>query len=239
VLTIGPLGQVTSYNITNPGNNYDIANNVVCTGGSGTGFQLNITAVGPVDNTPYRIDQNVFLLPENARTVRAVRPMHDRLQPLQELTPGELNRKASQRLAYGTPWCFTQAFDNDSDPPQLQIELYDIPSCPDAVGTLLSFVVDYIWEPAPLDPNQTQTSLLPWVHTSAIKEFVQEKIERIINKSVPLAAGAAAAMAASVNNMANVNGRQRGPSQIRIQGQYLGNKRRFYKQGPWHTGFTG
>lgn len=239
VLTIGVNGAVATYNINDPGNGYAVATNVVCTGGSGAGFELNITAVGPVSNSPYRIDQNVFLMPDKARTIRAVRPMHDRVHPLNEITPGELNRKAPQRLAYGTPWCFTQAFDNDSWPPKLQLELYDIPSSPDSVGNILSFVVDYIFEPPQLDPDQTGVSLLPWVHTSAIKESVQRAIHMFVTKNPALAEMCNKAFEVSLSTMQNVNGRQRGPSQIRIASQYLGNKKRYYRQGPRHEGFTG
>lgn len=238
VLTTGLNGQVASYNITAPGNNYAVGI-ALTSGGSGAGFSIDITAVGGTANAPYRIDQNVFVLPANTRLIRGVRPMHDNLKSLDCWVPGELNRKAPQRLEYGTPQVYTQAYDTNSSPPRLQVELYPIPSSPDAIGNTLSFVVDIIADAAPLDPNVTSFSLLPWVHTSALKEGVQAKIERILKKDLQLAGAAAAEMVDSINKMKNVDARQRGPQRIRIAAEYLGNSKQFYRKGPWHEGWPG
>lgn len=121
----------------------------------------------------YRIDQNVFLLPTNARIIRGVRPLHDRWRPLEMVTPGDLNRLSSFRNLYGTPSCVAQTWDNFSDPPQLQLEFFPVPSSPNPQSQLLSWAVDYIFEEAELDKDGSTATLKPFARPAAIMAGVQ------------------------------------------------------------------
>lgn len=174
-----------------------------------------------VANVAYRIDQNIFLAPSNARIIRAIRTFHpprsingDRM-----MTPGELNRMAPGRTTYGIPRYASRTWDSSTTPPILQIELYPIPSSPSSTGQLLSFAIDYIYDAADIDPTQTSFTMLPWVRPSAIIAGVQ----------ADLASGAEAQRlegkcTALVRQMSMINALQRGPQAIRLAPEYRGSR---------------
>lgn len=178
--SIGAGGVATSLIPGSPGAGYSVANGVATTtGGAGAGLTINITAVSPGAGLTYRIDQNIFLLPSDARILRSVRPLHGG-KPLEMITPGELDRRAPTRGAwagsYGEPAMAAPTWDNFSDPPNLQVELYPVPSSPDSSGIRKSWVLDYIFDPA--TPSATGTSILPWVRPTALKAGVEADIKR-------------------------------------------------------------
>lgn len=190
----------------------------------------------------YRIDQNIFLMPANARIIRAVRPLHNRGIPLEIVTPGELNRLAAQRNFYGTPKYAAPTWDNFSDPPQLQLELFPVPDCPDSSSNLLSWSVDYIFDAADLDPEVTSASLLPFVRPAALIAGVTSSALMPRPGSDGNLAGAEA-HDAEFNNlvaqMAQINAQQRGPQTIRLAPELRRQTPPRYRRGPWHSGFNG
>lgn len=171
-----------------------------------------------VSAASYRIDQNIFLAPANARIIRAVRLFH----PPRNLglpTPGELNAIAPGRETYGVPRYAARTWDSSTTPPILQVELYPIPSSPSSTGELLSFAIDYIYDPADIDPNATGFTMLPWVRPSAIIAGVQ----------ADLASGAEAQrleakFSALVRQMSMINALQRGPQATRLAAEYRGSR---------------
>lgn len=237
---IGPLGQVLQLSLSNTGNNYAVGTGVVCSGGNGAGLFLNITSVGGSANLPYRIDQSVFVLPTEARILRAGREMHNRTRALAVITQGELNRIAPQRTTYGTPIYAAHFWDTDSDPPRMQVELYPIPSSPSSTGATLSHVIDYIYDPDILDPNATAKTLLPWMSPAALKSGVSSDCCRLpAHKDIPLSREHKAEYNLAVRNMALTNALQRGPTVLRIAEQYLGNRSSRWQRGPWRRGSNG
>lgn len=239
IQTVGSGGAVLTYSIERTGNGYAVANGVSTTGGTGTGFTLNILTVGGSAGLPYRIDQNIFVLPSNCRVVRGVTPMHDRLSQLNRLSPNQLNYERPTRLVYGTPCNWVQTWDSQNDPPQMQLELDPIPASPDSQGALLSFVVDYIFDPAPINPANTSATLLPWQSPTALFEGVSADIQLHQKENVAMSDAHEAKFNRAVKNMANVNAQLRGPTRIRIADEYLGNTHRGHRRGPRHSGFTG
>src|SRR5579883_37549 len=247
VLSVSQSGGVTSYSLENDGNNYSVANGVATTGGSGVGLTINITQVGGSSGLSYRIDQAVFSLPDGCRILRGVKALHQGGYPLELITPGELDRRAAGRLAYGNPTMAAATWDDQNDPPTLQIEFYPIPDTPDSAGNLLSFEVDYVYDPADLDPLQTSASLLPWARPAAITEGVMAKIDQWRASSNPQAASAYLAAAAAhrgdfdrlLATMARINAAQRGPKGLRLSEEYVGRKPPRWHRGPWHEGFPG
>jgi hypothetical protein len=189
--------------------------------------------------TGFRIDQNIFVLPAPCRVVRGVRPMHDRGRGLFHKTPAELNYYDPQRTVYGTPFYYTPTWDSNSNPPRMQLELNPVPSSPDGGGNILSFVVDYIFEAAPIDPTQTGISLLPWMSPTAIKEGVAADIALHIEKNPSLSDAHEAKFNRAVKNMAMVNAQQRGPVPIKLDPMYEGNMPPRWRRGPRHQGWPG
>ena len=126
----------------------------------------------------YRIDQAIYLLPTNCRIVRQVRPFHNDWKPLELVSPAELNRIRPSRNYYGTPRYACPTWDNSSDPPQMQLELYPVPDVPDTSSTLLSWGVDYIFEEAELDRNGSGVTLKPFARPAAIFAGVQSDAMR-------------------------------------------------------------
>jgi hypothetical protein len=246
VLTVSAGGGVTGYAIDNSGNNYSTGVANTTTNNNGVGFTLNITSVGGSSGLSYRIDQAVFAAPDGARIIRSVKPMHG-YRPLDMITPAELNRRGSNRSEYGIPRMAAATWDNNVDPPSLQIELYPIPTSPDSVGNTLSFAVDYVWDVEWLSPSDTQTSLLPWARPQAIFEGVQASVDRWQASKQPGQAGALIGAATAHESkfsqllkvMAQNNALQRGPQPMQLADHLKRQVPGFYCRGPWHRGYTG
>ncbi len=186
----------------------------------------------------YRIDQNVFLLPPSTRIVRAVRPLHDRLKDLELVSPAELNRISTTRNTYGTPQWAAQTWDSFSDPPQLQLELYPVPDCPDSSGRLLSWSVDYIFDQAAIDPTATSTGLLPFVRPAALKAYCQQHAAALAKEweGVEFYGAEFTKLGGS---MAQINALQRGPQKLRLAPELRRQVPPRYRKGPRHVGWPG
>lgn len=223
VETTGAGGAVATYAVSNTGNTYSVANGVVTTtSGLGTGFTLNITAVGVASGLSYRIDQNIFLLPGDCRILRGVRSFHPGLD-LTIISPAEMNRLFPGRLTYGTPRYASQTWDANTDPPVMQMELYPIPDSPDGLGNTLSFAVDYIFDQGDIDPTQTSGSLLPWARPAALIKGVQADIANLQEK-ITLAQAHESRFESLVKDMAMINALERGPQAIRLAPELRGRR---------------
>jgi hypothetical protein len=187
----------------------------------------------------YRIDQNIFLLPSDARILRAVRPLHGG-RPLEMITPAELDRRAPNRGSfggtYGEPTMAAATWDNFSDPPNLQVELYPVPSSPDSSGIRRSWVLDYIFDPA--NPSSTSGSLLPWVRPAALEAGVEGDIKRHMDQ-LSSAEAFDKRFEQLVLVMAQVNALQRGPQTIRLAPELRRNRPTRWRRGPIHEGGNG
>jgi hypothetical protein len=194
----------------------------------------------------YRIDQAVFPMPASCAIVRGVRALHNSPH-IALVTPAELNRLDPQRTVYGTPTRAAATWDSYSDPPLLQLEFNPIPSSPDSVGNTLSFIVDYIFDAAGIDPTQTGVDLLPWTRPQAIIEGVMASIDRWRASSDKSAAGAYINAATAhetqftklLKTMAQRNALQRGPQPIQLSPELKRQTPGMYRKGPWRRGFTG
>lgn len=186
----------------------------------------------------YRIDQPVFVLPSNCRILRSVVPLHDGLRPLDIVSPGEIDRISTSRNTYGTPRWAAQTWDNFSDPPRMQLELYPVPDCPNSAGAVLSWGITYIFDAAEFNPNTTSTTLLPWVRPSILIEGVSAKVQRHL-KDFNAADRHKAEFDSLLHTAAHNNALQRGPQTIRLAPELRRQKPGRYQRGPWHRGFTG
>lgn len=167
----------------------------------------------------YRIDQAVYLLPDDCRILNSVRSLHDWEPPLERVTPGELDRRAGQRRTYGSPTMYAPTYDNFSDPPVMQVELYPIPESPNSTSETLSFVCGYSFDSSTIAPTATSNSLLPWVRPAALKAGVKSSCLRDLKDWVG-AKEMQAEMDRLVAVMARVNAAQVGPEQIRTAPEY-------------------
>lgn len=167
----------------------------------------------------FRIDRAVYLLPKDCRILKDCRGFHDWELPLERVTPGELNRRAGQRRTYGTPQMYAPSFDNFSDPPIMQVELYPIPDSPNTNSETLSYVVTYDFDSSLIAPSSTGSSLLPWVRPAALKAGV--KASKLLDmKDWNGAKKMQEEMDRLVAIMARVNASQIGPEPIRLAPQY-------------------
>jgi hypothetical protein len=252
VTGIGAGGSVTAYQFldTNAGSGYSPANGVATSSpGAGSGFTVNILTVAPGTGLSYRIDQAVFLLPSNARILNGVYPMHNRDRGLELISPAELNRRAPQRLEYGTPRWAAHSWDNATT--QMQVELFPIPSSPNYGGNTISHVVDYVYDPAPLT-SATATSLLAWMSNGAMFNGVMADIAMFratLPKSSDLFLPDGLAIAQSyeamftdyLDTMGKINAGQRGQVNLRLSDEFSGNGGSGYpfRRGPRHEGWPG
>lgn len=187
----------------------------------------------------YRIDQAVFLLPADCRILRGVTPLHDRVHGLRRVTPAELAQMAPQRRTYGAPAVYCQTWDSFSDPPQMQVELYPVPSAPNSAGVTPSFVVDYSFDAAQFSASAviTSASLLPWVRPGALQAAVRADCLRLA-KDWNGAAAMDTRAKELVQAMLKINAAQRGPQQIRTAA-HLKRQDPNRRHRRWHEGYTG
>ncbi len=177
----------------------------------------------------YRIDQPVFVMPANCRIIRAVAPMHGGLKPLELITPGDLDRRCISRNEYGTPRYAVPHWDNFSDPPRMQLELFPIPDCPNTAQEIPSWAVDYIFDPATVDDGSTSASLLPWVRPGALEEGVMAKVRRHSGDHQG-AREHKKEYEELVLVMATINAAQRGPQEIRLAPELRRQTGKFHEQ---------
>lgn len=190
----------------------------------------------------YRIDQATYLLPANCRILRGVTPMHNMDHPLEIIPPSELNRISSDRNSYGTPIYACPTWDNFSNPPQLQVELFPVPDCPDSTSFTLSWAIDYIYEEGDIDKDGTSVSLKPFVRPACLIEGV--KADAMAPR--PDWTGNAEASElyekkydALLMDMMKINAQQRGPQQIQLADNLKRRARPRYGRGPKHVGWPG
>lgn len=252
ITAVGVGGVVISYTFQQVGSAYAVASGVATTTtGAGSGFTLNILTVAASTGLAYRIDQAVYLLPTNARVVNGVYPLHDRARALEQITPGELNRRDPKRQRYGTPTCWALSWDNNGSPPSMQIELNPIPANPNTNGTLLSHTVDYVYDAAAIDPAATATSLLPWMSSGAMyngimadacrwRASLPKSNELFLPNGLQVAQEYGKEFDTYLATMGKINAQQRGSQPLRLADEYEGNGRAGYPyHGRWHRGFTG
>ncbi len=123
----------------------------------------------------YRIDQSLFVMPANARVIESLRPISG--FPLERKSTGEMDRLAGNRNFYGDPRAFCASWDNFEDPPRLQVELFPVPNCPDSLSRQLSFAVELVVDADEIEPEDTGSSLLPFMRSQLLIAGVQSDIQ--------------------------------------------------------------
>lgn len=185
----------------------------------------------------YRIDQNIFVLPANCRVLRGVKPMHDRERPLTRKTPAELNDISTTRNNYGTPTFYAPTWDNFSDPPRLQVELFPVPNVPNSSSSLLSFVADCILDPDALT-DDTSGSLLPWTRPAALEAGVRADVARHL-KDWTGADRYELRFGQLVLDMTHIDSQQQGAQVMKLAPHLRRQKPPRYPHGPRHVGWPG
>ena len=153
----------------------------------------------------YRINYAICALSSAARIVTGVRSMS---LPLDKLSRGELNAKDPGRAAYGAPEYYVPYFDDSSDPPVQQVELYP---CPDTEQGLL---YTYVKEVAP-SPSSPGTSILAWMRPAALIAGVMADIMRSERK-IREAGDYEVRFAQLVAEMASTEARRIGPTRLEM-----------------------
>lgn len=146
----------------------------------------------------YRINQNVYALPGDARAVQGVDGLE--LRGRSQLSPW--------RTDYGTPIQWAPYMDSFTDPPLLQIEVYPVPT--EAGLLAVSYTMDAA--PASLD---TSVSLLPWASPAAIKEYVGAQVALRIDKNIALHQASMGALAVHIGQMRKVEAESRQPMSLK------------------------
>lgn len=163
----------------------------------------------------YRIDQPVYVMPATCRIIRAVAPLHDRLDNLEIVTPYELDRISISRNSYGTPKYAAPHWDNFSDPPRMQLELYPIPQSPTSQGAVPSWAVDMIQDAPSFDPEVTSANVLPWVRPAALVAGCLSDVNLHL-KDFQAMALYKTQFDEALMEMLQTNALQRGPQQIKL-----------------------
>jgi hypothetical protein len=123
----------------------------------------------------YQINQNVYLLPSDARIVNGVTFQYGGRQ-LVRMSLGQLNEIAPNRTAYGEPLYWAPYMDAYTNPPVPQVELYPIP---DGQWT---FPVQFTADTAAADAATPSATVLPWVRPGALIAGVSADIYRHTEK---------------------------------------------------------
>lgn len=206
---------------------------------NGTSAQLDRVYQGPdASALTYRVDQNIFVLPENCRILRGLKPMHLGEKPLDRRTPAELNDISITRNKYGTPTVYAPSWDNFSDPPRMQVELYPIPDVPGPDSFRPAFVADCLLEADVLDGNTTSQGLLPWVKTQALENGVLADFARKM-KDYAGAQSYESKFSTLLLDMIRQDSEQRGSRVMKLASRFRRQKPPRWPWGPRHEGWPG
>jgi hypothetical protein len=116
---------------------------------------------GPVGSLlSYQINQNIFPLPAAVRLVEFVRNL-DEGWPLTRLSNVDMNVAEANRGDYGDPGYWLPSFDQNSNPPVAQIEIYPVPQ------NVYGLAVDCVVEDVAFGVSSGSISQV-WVRPSCI-----------------------------------------------------------------------
>jgi hypothetical protein len=167
----------------------------------------------------YRINQNVYPLPDGTRLVRGITDARNS-RLLTRTTLAQLNESAPERAAYGNPQFWALYIDQASNPPVLQVELYPVPV--NGYGLFADTVLD---GDANVTAGATSASLLPWLRPACLNAGVMADISAHLkdwNSEKSYAAKYAIYLADMVRNEAQ----RIGPKKIQIADRFARHRAR-------------
>lgn len=156
----------------------------------------------------YQILQAVYALPADYRLPRAVR--NAQLGPMERIDRQDAN--AAIGVQTGAPQWHRLTYDNTSDPPRAQIELFPAPD------SVTSVVVEYTADET-LFTSSTSRTLLPWLRPSCLTDGVLADAWLHLDK-LPKAAMYQTRFENGISQMVMTDAMQRGPQAIRISDRF-------------------
>lgn len=154
----------------------------------------------------YRIDQNIFALPDGLLILKGVAPL-DGTAPLEVMSLARLNAIAPGRRTYGAPSYAALYMDDASTPPKPQVELHPVPE------SLAGMRVHYQADATP--PSETSVALLPWIRPGCLLAGVQADARDHL-KEYAGSDRAEARFGRLLTQMLATECRRRGPVQIKM-----------------------
>lgn len=158
----------------------------------------------------YRINKNLFTLDSNVRKVNGVRLATGKLE---YISPEELRALSPGRNSYGTPTRWTWAMDAESDPPQLQVELWPVPTEAETVYFSVTLDADG------LEHGVTSTSMLPWTRPACLLAGCNAELYEVAGK-LAQQDRAEARFGKLLSDMKRIECDRIGPARLRFSDHY-------------------
>ena len=174
----------------------------------------------------YQINQNVFPLPANLRLVEGVRNL-DSGWTLERTTRALLNLDDASRDFYGVPCYWIPTFDQQSNPPVPQIELYPVPN------QLVGVAIDGVFEDVTFGTGSS-TTLPIWTRPSCLKAGARAMIEAHLENynGAEYWDGEYAKLLAQ---MVGIDSMRSGPAQMRMASRFTRHRiERILNVNPYH-----
>lgn len=164
----------------------------------------------------YSIFQHIYPLPANCRILQDD-AFSNRFGPMTRFSHGELNLSDPRRVQSGVPQTWASYMDDNSIPPNMQVELYPVPDC--AIGIPFTYVAD-------ADPLSAASQILQvWMQPAAMIEGVTAKIKMHLKDYAGAQLHAAAAMGA-LKNMRSSEAQGMAPARMKLDPYYTSHRSR-------------
>jgi hypothetical protein len=164
----------------------------------------------------YSIFQNVYALPANCRTLQDTA-----FDKLQRFSIAQLNQSDPCRVQSGTPTAWASRMDDNSTPPNMEVELYPVPD--QAIG------IPYTYVSEAADLSSTSTILQVWMQPAALVEGVTGRIKAHLKDYTGATFHATLAKAA-LQNMRTSEAQGMAPAVMQLDSYYTRHRlRRGYR----------
>lgn len=188
-----------------------------------TDSDLPIPLTGP--GLGYQINQNIYPMPPAVRLVEAVRNL-DRGWSLNRITQTDLDDSEGQRGDYGDPAFWLPTFDQQSNPPVQQIEIYPVPQY--GYGLSVEVVSEDVTfgAPSPGGAPASSSTAQVWMRPSCIKAGARALMEAHL-KDFTAAGFWMAQFEKLLSQMVNIDSTRLGAQKMRMADRFT--RHRIYR----------
>jgi hypothetical protein len=163
----------------------------------------------------YSIFQSIYTMPANCRLLDDNAFSQFSLGPLLRMDWSQLNQADPSRSQTGTPGYWATSMDDDSTPPNMQVELYPVP---DQV-----YALPYKYQAEGPALTGTSVTLLAWLQPGALIEGVTAKIKAHL-KDIPGAQFALACYNRALKTMRGAEAQGMAPANMQLSGFYIAHR---------------
>jgi hypothetical protein len=163
----------------------------------------------------YSLFQSIYTMPANCGLLDDNAFSQFSLGPLLRMDWSQLNQADPSRSQTGTPGYWATSMDDDSTPPNMQVELYPVP---DQV-----YALPYKYQAEGPALSGTSVALLAWLQPGALMEGVTAKINAHL-KDIPGAQFALACYNRALKTMRRAEAQGMTPANMQLSDFYISHR---------------